>query len=84
MFQIGTCVRHKATGITGKVIGYGNRKVNDNYYLTTLKVELKPSSWIAPTAEDLFDRWQIWHDRRIRACTLPHFPKSQPTLCEII
>ena len=80
MFQVGNRVRHKATGITGKVIGYGYRKISDSYYLTTLKVELGSSSPISPTAEDLFDRWQIWQDKRIPACTLPHFPKRVRTL----
>ena len=85
IIEIGDCVRHKATGITGRVIGYGYRKVSDSYYLTTLKVELGAYSPIAPIAEDLFDRWQTLQDRpkRILACTLPHFPKPQRTSCGI-
>lgn len=54
--NIGNRVRHKTTGITGEVIGYGYRKVSDSYYLTTLKVKLGAYSPIAPIAEDLFDR----------------------------
>ena len=85
--EIGDIVRHKTTRITGKVIGYGYRKVTDSYYLTTLKVELREynSIPIQPVAEDLFDRWQTLKGRRERilACTLPHFPKPQLTLCEI-
>lgn len=81
--KIGDRVRHKTTGITGKVIGYGTRQVSDRKCLTTVKVELGSYSPIVPTAEDLLDRWQTLPDRRIRACTLPHFPKPQPTLSKI-
>ncbi len=81
MFKVGDIVRHKTTGLTGKVIGYGYHKVNLSYYLTTLKVELRSSSPIRPIAEDLLEKWQVWHNRRILACTLPHFPKH--TLCKI-
>ena len=84
IIEIGDIVRHKTTGITGKVIAYGYRKVSDSYYLTTLKVELGAYSPIAPIAEDLFNRWQMQNRReRILACTLPHFPKPQHTLCKI-
>ena len=85
IIEIGDIVRHKSTGITGKVIGYGYRRVSDSYYLTTLKVELGAYSPIAPIAEDLFDRWQTLQNSReqILACTLPHFLTPQLTLCEI-
>ena len=85
IIKIGDRVRHKTTGINGKVIGYGYRKVSDSYYLTTLKVEIGAYSPITPVAEDLFNRWQTLQDRRERilACTLPHFPKPQHTLCGI-
>ena len=85
IIEIGDIVRHKSTGITGKVIGYGYRRVSDSYYLTTLKVELGAYSPIAPIAEDLFDRWQTLQNSReqILACTLPHFPTPQRALCEI-
>lgn len=79
MFKIGDRVRHKTTGINGEVIGYGSRQVSDRK-LTTLKVELGSYSPIASTAEDLLDRWQSLPDRRIRACTLPHFPIFQRSL----
>ena len=77
MLTIGDRVRHKSTGITGMIIGYGYRKISESYYLTTLKVELPSYSYspIKPMAEDLFDRWQIWHERRILACSLP-FPAN--------
>lgn len=76
-YKIGDLVRHKTTGMTGKVIGYGHRLVSDRYYSTTLKVELKidSSSPIQPLAEDLMKKWKLKQDRQILACTLPHFPK---------
>ena len=81
--KIGDLVRHKTTGMTGKVIGYGHRQVSDSYYLTTLKVELgvDRSIPIQPVAEDLLSRWQAKGEKRILACTLPHFPKRTP--CKI-
>lgn len=83
VIEIGDTVRHKTTSITGQVIGYGYRKVTDSYYLTTLKVELRGdrSLSIQIVAEDLFEKWEIKRDRRILACTLPHFPRR--TLCKI-
>ena len=83
VIEIGNIVRHKTAGITGKVVGYGYRKVSDSYYLATLKVELGSHNAISPTAEDLFDRWQTWQDRRVKACTLPHFPKHKYTLSKV-
>ncbi|MEY2833073.1 MAG: hypothetical protein RLZZ574_2332 [Cyanobacteriota bacterium] len=68
---IGDRVKHETTGITGKVIGYGYRKVTESYYLTTLKVELLSYSSIRPIVEDLFERWQDWQDKQILACALP-------------
>ncbi|MEY2858108.1 MAG: hypothetical protein RLZZ74_2420 [Cyanobacteriota bacterium] len=62
---IGDRVQHETTGITGKVIGYGYRKVTESYYLTTLKVELFSYNSIRPIVEDLFERWQVL------ACSLP-------------
>lgn len=75
-YKIGDLVRHKKTGMTGKVIGYGYRKITDSYYLTTLKVELgvDRSIPIQPVAEDLLEKWQAKQEKRILACTLPHFP----------
>jgi hypothetical protein len=83
VIEIGDIVRHKATAITGRVIGYGYRKVTDSYYLTTLKVELREYRYIPiqPVVEDLFGRWEVKRERQILACTLPHFPKR--ILCEI-
>lgn len=74
MFKIGDRVRHK-TGLTGRVIGYGERKVNDSYYSTTLKVELQSDTAIVPIAEDVVEKWKMCWDKKILACTLPHFPK---------
>lgn len=75
MLTIGDRVRHKSSGLTGTIIGYGYQKISESYYLTTLKVQLPTYSYsyspIEPIAEDLFDRWQIWHER-ILACSLPH------------
>jgi hypothetical protein len=68
---IGDRVQHETTGITGKVIGYGYRKVTESYYLTTLKVELISYSSIQPIVEDLFERWQVWQERQILVCSLP-------------
>jgi hypothetical protein len=68
---IGDRVQHETTGITGKVIGYGYRKVTESYYLTTLKVELFSYNSIRPIVEDLFERWQVWQDKQISACSLP-------------
>ena len=65
MLKVGDRVQHKTTGITGTIIGYGYRKINDSYYLTTLKVELISYLPISPIAEDLFDRWQIWQERTV-------------------
>ena len=73
MFKVGDLVRH-TTGITGKVIGYGERKVSDRYYSTTLRVELRSHTPIVPIAEDVVEKWMC-RDKRILACTLPHFPK---------
>ena len=75
MFKEGDYVRHQATGFTGKVIGYGKRQVTDGYYSTTLKVELQSYDTIKPMAEDVVEKWKMRRDRRILACTLPHFPK---------
>ena len=75
MFKEGDLVRHRATGITGKVIGYGQRQVTDSYYSTTLKVELQSYDPIRPIAEDVVEKWKMRRDKRILACTLPHFPK---------
>ena len=44
MFKVEDLVRHKMTGITGKVIGYGHRQVSDTLFLPTLKVELQSYS----------------------------------------
>lgn len=75
--EIGDLVQHKTTGMTGKVIGYGYRRISDSYYLTTLKVELlsHTPTPIVPIAEDLFDRWKARQNKQILACTLPYFPK---------
>ena len=75
MFKEGDLVQHRATGITGKVIGYGQRRITDRYYSTTLKVELQSYDPIRPMAEDLVEKWKMRRDKRILACTLPHFPK---------
>ena len=75
MFQVGDIVRHKATGITGKVIGYGKRETSDRYYTTTLKVELRSYDPIRPMAEDVVEKWKMCRSKRILACTLPYFPK---------
>lgn len=74
MFRVGDIVRHKATGLTGEVIGYGSRKVNNSHYLTTLKVKLRSDTPIAPIAEDVVKKW-VCRERKILACTLPYFPK---------
>lgn len=80
MFKVGDIVRHKATGLTGKVIGYGKRQVADSSYSTTLKVELQSQvelqsyGYIQPMAEDAVSKWKIHQNKRILACTLPHFP----------
>ena len=76
-FKIGDKVRHKTTGIKGKVVGYGYRETEEDDRLTTLQVELSSSSSLKPIAEDLCARWKPWHDRRILACTLP-FPPRLP------
>lgn len=73
--EIGTRVRHKVTGITGKVIGYGQRQQTDSYCTTTLKVELRSCDPIRPIAEDTIGKWQVCRDKKILACTLPYFPK---------
>ncbi|MCC0178191.1 hypothetical protein I4641_14505 [Waterburya agarophytonicola K14] len=70
MFKIGDRVQHQTTGITGKVIGYGYRQVNDRYYKTTIKVELLSYFPIKPIAEDLADRW-IRQDAKILTLSLP-------------
>ena len=72
MFKVGDLVRH-TTGITGKVIGYGER-ISDRYHSTTLRVELRSDTAIVPIAEDVVEKWMC-RDKRILACTLPHFPK---------
>ena len=77
MFKVGDIVRHKATGITGKVIGYGKREVTDSYHTTTLKVELRSNTPIKQIAEDIVKKWKMCQDKRILACTLPYFPKSR-------
>lgn len=69
--NLGDKVSHKTTGLKGKVVGYGYRKVSEGYYLTTIKVELRSHESIKPIAEDLFERWKIWQGRRILACSLP-------------
>lgn len=74
MLNVGDRVRHKTTGMIGNIIGYGYQKISDSYYLTTVKVELSSYESIQSIAEDLFDRWQIWQDTRVLACTLPHYP----------
>lgn len=71
--NLGDKVCHRATGLKGKIIGYGYRRISEGYYLTTVKVELRSHGSIKPIAEDLFDRWKIWHDKRILACSLPYF-----------
>ena len=76
MMKIGNRVRHKTTGMIGKIIDYGDRKISDSYYLTTLKVEIPSSDSIKPIAEDLSDRWQIWQ-KKILACTLPYPAKHR-------
>ena len=75
MFKEGDLVQHRATGITGKVIGYGQRQITDRCYSTTLKVELQSYDPIRPIAEDVVEKWKMRRDKRILACTLPHFPK---------
>ena len=75
MFEEGNIVRHKATGITGKVIGYGKRQISDRYYATTLKVELQSDIPIGHMAEDVVEKWKMCRGKRILACTLPYFPK---------
>lgn len=76
MFKIGERVKHKATGIVGKIIGYGSRRLDNGSYLKTLQVELHSSSSydsIKPIAEDLLARWQvIVRDKSVLACTLPY------------
>ena len=76
MFKVGDLVRHKATGITGRVIGYGKREVTNSYYSNTLKVELHSSDFIKPMAEDVVEKWAMRRGKRILACTLPYFPKA--------
>ena len=34
MFKVGDLVRHKTTGITGKVIGFGHRRISDRFFFT--------------------------------------------------
>ena len=75
MFKVGDTVRHKATGLTGKVIGYGKRHASDRHYQPTLKVELQSYDPIKPMAEDVAEKWKICRNKRVLACTLPHFPK---------
>ena len=75
MFEVGDIVRHKATGITGKVIGHGKREVRDRYCTITLKVELRSYDPIRPIAEDVIEKWKMCRGKRILACTLPYFPK---------
>lgn len=78
MFKIGDRVKHKTTGIAGRVIGYGTRLIDNSSYSTTIKVELLSSGScgsIKPIAEDLGDRWQVQQDKKILACSLP-YPKN--------
>ena len=74
IIKIGDRVRHKTTGLTGKVIGYGEREVKDSYCSTTLKVELQSDTPITPIAEDIVEKWMC-QNKRVIACTLPYFPK---------
>ncbi|WP_036484865.1 hypothetical protein [Myxosarcina sp. GI1] len=74
--NIGDRVRHKTTGIKGKVIGYGYRQISDGYYLTTVKVELPSHESLEPIAEDLFCRWEIWHEDKILVYSLPDSTSS--------
>ena len=76
MFKVDDIVRHKATGLTGKVIGYGKREVTDRHYSTTLKVELQSYDTIKPMAEDVLEKWKMCRDKRILACTLPYLLKG--------
>lgn len=80
MFEIGDIVRHKATGITGKVIGFGKHKIADRRDRPTLKVELQSYDSIKPKpmAEDLVERWKTFQSKKVLACTLPYFPKRTP------
>ena len=75
LVKIGDLVQHKTTKITGKVIGYGEREIAPGDYMTTLQVELQSYEPIRPIAEDLIGKWKIRSNYRIRACSLPHFPK---------
>ena len=75
LLKIGDLVQHKTTKITGKVIGYGKRQILGGDYMTTLQVELQSYDPIQSIAEDVLEKWRIRPNRRIRACSLPHFPK---------
>ena len=75
LVKIGDLVQHKTTKITGKVIGYGEREILGNDYMTTLQVELQSYEPVRPIAEDILEKWRIRPNRRIQACSLPHFPK---------
>ena len=75
--KIGDLVQHKTTKITGKVIGYGERKIVGGDRLITLQVELQSYDPIRSIAEDILEKWKIRPNRRIRACSLPHFSKHR-------
>jgi hypothetical protein len=78
MMKIGDCVRHKTTGMIGNIIDYGDRKISDSYYLTTLKVEIPSFDSIDPIAEDLCDLWQIWQKKiLVRSLSDPAKHKHQ-------
>lgn len=74
MYKIDNKVRHKTTGIKGKVIGYGDCETSAGHYITTLQVELRSQGSIKHIAEELCAHSKIWHDRKL-ACSLPFPPK---------
>lgn len=67
MLNIGDRVKHIETGNIGRIVGYGYQKINDSYYLTTIKVELFVYSSLKIIAEDVFESWQIWQSDRDRS-----------------
>ena len=75
MFKVGDLVKHKTTGMTGTVIGYGVRQTDCGRAIT-LKVELEFDESIKPIAEDVCEKWKI-RPKRILACSLPHFPQRK-------
>ncbi|MDJ0690669.1 MAG: hypothetical protein QNJ41_19435 [Xenococcaceae cyanobacterium MO_188.B32] len=56
MIDIDSYVRHKRTDKFGKVLGYGY-KIIDKDYFTTLKVELLEEGAIKGFTEDVYTEW---------------------------